>query len=302
MDIRQLRYFVNAVEGASLSAAAKRQSVTVQAVSKAIAELEAELGVQLLTRGNHGVSPTAIGSVFYERVRPLLDEFTELEDFTRYFPVSKDDSRMVIALCSPSFRNDQALIDRLAKMIGKRIGIALKIIITPGRESIEALRVGALDAVCTIGSYSSPDTDSLTIGNLPTGIALAKTHPLARKRSVTLEDLAPYPIIWSERFDDFNHSVHAAYRARGLQSPRELFVRGASEEQVRSFFLERDGVSFAVMLPFPQVREAYLKVLPIARADAVKVPLCLITMKDRKSAAYLALERQAPSIFHGGIL
>ena len=36
MDIRQIRYLVSAIEGGALSAAAKKQFVTVQAVSKAI--------------------------------------------------------------------------------------------------------------------------------------------------------------------------------------------------------------------------------------------------------------------------
>lgn len=105
MDIRQIRYFVHAVEGKSLSAAAKRQFVTVQAVSKAISELEHELGIQLLTRGNHGVKPTAVGVAFYERARKTLTNFDELDDFTKHFPTSRDNEHMSIALCSPSFAN-----------------------------------------------------------------------------------------------------------------------------------------------------------------------------------------------------
>lgn len=44
MDIKQIRYFVLVYDSGSLSAAAKEEGKTVQAVSKAIADLEKELG------------------------------------------------------------------------------------------------------------------------------------------------------------------------------------------------------------------------------------------------------------------
>ena len=219
MDIRQIRYFVYAVEGTSLSAAAKRQYVTVQAVSKAISELESELGSRLLIRGNHGVQPTAIGLAFYERARKMLESFNELEDFTKSFPVAKDSGRMIIALCSPAFANAEQFMTTLSKYIGARLGIKLDIIITPGKLAIDALMAGDIDAACTIGEYTSPDTDSVTIGSLPTGIALAKSHPLAHQQSVTLADLRPYPVTWSETYDLFNRSIQAARWRTGMVSP-----------------------------------------------------------------------------------
>ena len=131
MDIRQIRYFVHAIEGASLSSAAKRQFVTVQAVSKAISELETELGSQLLIRGNHGVRPTAIGYAFYQRASKVLEDFDNLVDFTQFFPVSKNKDRMLIALCSPYFNNADNFMSNLSGFIGKKLG---KVCVCPGKQ------------------------------------------------------------------------------------------------------------------------------------------------------------------------
>ena len=299
MDIRQIRYFVHAVEGKSLSAAAKRQFVTVQAVSKAISELEGELGIQLLTRGNHGVKPTAVGVAFYERARKTLASFDELDGFTKCFPTSKERDHMSIALCSPQFANAEGFTASLSQFIGKRLGIKLEIFIAPGRESIEALRNGVIDTACTLGEYTSPDTDCVTIGSLPTGVALARTHPLAHNRTITLEQMEPYPVIWSETFDDFNHSIHAVYRERGLKSPKVHF--SPSSEGVDEFFSKQNGLAFGATLPFNQVLGdlTYISVDP---RDAVRVPLCLITLKSHKTDAYLAFERSTSVIFRGGSL
>ena len=64
LNIKQIRYFAAVVEHGSLSAAAKGQYVTVQAVSKAIADLERELGQSLFVRESRGVHPTPFGKAF----------------------------------------------------------------------------------------------------------------------------------------------------------------------------------------------------------------------------------------------
>ncbi len=300
MDIRQIRYFVHAVEGKSLSAAAKRQFVTVQAVSKAISELEHELGIQLLTRGNHGVKPTAVGVAFYERARKTLANFDELDVFTKHFPTSRDNEHMSIALCSPSFANAEGVMASLSKFIGKRLGLDLEIFIAPGRESIEALHAGVIDAACTLGEYASPGTDCVSVGSLPTGVALARTHPLAHNRAITLSEMAPYPVVWSETFDDFNRSIHAMYRERGLASEAVRFPSNATDEQVSAFFSEQNGMAFGAVLPFNQTSGNLLTFLPVDQCDQVRVPLCLISLKSQKTDAYRAFERSAATIFRGG--
>ena len=70
-----------------------------------------------------------------------------------------------------------------------------------------------------IGEFSAPDTDCVNIGNLPTGIGMTSDHPLAARQSVSLADLAPYPILWSEGFDSFNRSIFNVYAERGIPSP-----------------------------------------------------------------------------------
>lgn len=64
MNIGQIRYFVAAFEEGSFSAAARKQFVTVQAVSKAVSDLEGELGKSLFIRGNRSARPTEFGTAF----------------------------------------------------------------------------------------------------------------------------------------------------------------------------------------------------------------------------------------------
>lgn len=73
MEMHQLRYFVAVAQDLNATRAAARIHVTQQAISKAVAALERELGVTLLHRRPRGVSLTADGMVFLRDARAVLE-------------------------------------------------------------------------------------------------------------------------------------------------------------------------------------------------------------------------------------
>ncbi|HYZ62478.1 MAG TPA: LysR family transcriptional regulator [Acetobacteraceae bacterium] len=75
--------FVRVVETGSFSSAARALNVGQPAVSKAIAQMEARLGVRLLMRSTHGLSPTEAGLGFYDRARRAIEEADEAERVAR---------------------------------------------------------------------------------------------------------------------------------------------------------------------------------------------------------------------------
>lgn len=71
--------FVQVVEAGSFSGAARVLNVGQPAVSKTVAQLEQHLGVRLLLRSTHGLTPTEAGVRFYERARLTIQEADEAE-------------------------------------------------------------------------------------------------------------------------------------------------------------------------------------------------------------------------------
>src|ERR1700747_652154 len=71
--------FVRVVEAGSFSGAAKQLRLGQPAVSKTIAQLEEWLGVRLLLRSTHGLTPTEAGRNFYERAKGAIEEADEAE-------------------------------------------------------------------------------------------------------------------------------------------------------------------------------------------------------------------------------
>jgi DNA-binding transcriptional LysR family regulator len=71
--------FVRVIETGSFSAAARQLRVGQPAISKTIAQLEERLGVRLLLRSTHGLTPTEAGQSFYEHAKRSLEEADEAE-------------------------------------------------------------------------------------------------------------------------------------------------------------------------------------------------------------------------------
>ena len=71
--------YVRVVDAGSFSGAAKQLRVGQPAVSKTIAQLEERLGVRLLLRSTHGLTPTEAGRNFYERAKRSIEEAEEAE-------------------------------------------------------------------------------------------------------------------------------------------------------------------------------------------------------------------------------
>jgi DNA-binding transcriptional LysR family regulator len=72
--------FVQVVESGSISAAALRLNLAKSVVSKRIADLEAELGVELLHRSTRGVTATDKGIAFHKRAREIMRDLDQAAD------------------------------------------------------------------------------------------------------------------------------------------------------------------------------------------------------------------------------
>jgi DNA-binding transcriptional LysR family regulator len=75
--------FVRVVDAGSFSNAAKQLRLGQPAVSKTIAQLEDRLGVRLLLRSTHGLTPTEAGHKFYGRAKRSIEEAEEAERLAR---------------------------------------------------------------------------------------------------------------------------------------------------------------------------------------------------------------------------
>lgn len=83
MDIRKIEYFLTVVKHLNFTRAANECHMAQTAMSRHIANLEDEIGVQLLYRDNRSVSLTAAGEIFYQHAANLIGQYHEMLHLTQ---------------------------------------------------------------------------------------------------------------------------------------------------------------------------------------------------------------------------
>lgn len=284
MNIKQIRYFASVYALGSLSAAAKEQYVTVQAVSKAIADLERELKADLFVRESRGVRPTPFGKSFFLRAEPVLRSFKELEEFAMGGGSGKASLRL--ALCTPPFHGHEQACASMAAFIRKNLGIPTMAQVESVQTSIEKLRNGLLDAAFTIGPCEHEGIDCIPIGTVTPAILMAPDHPLARKQMISIADLEPYTVAVSGDFETFNNAIVEEYTKRGV---RVKYVNMTAED-FEGYLDLRQGLAFAAGIPALGAMWPHSVMRLFTAEDAVALPICLASPQANKSPAYLAME------------
>lgn len=73
MDLRLLEYFLESARQESINKAAEVIHISQPTLSRQLAQLEEQLGVQLFVRGNKGIKLTNEGVLFKRRAQEILD-------------------------------------------------------------------------------------------------------------------------------------------------------------------------------------------------------------------------------------
>ena len=279
MNIKQVKYFVGAVDKGSLSAAAKDLYVTVQAISKAIANLETELGGDLLERGCRGVKPTEYGMAFYQRALDAITCFDELEVFSQTYRSREAGESLCLGLNTPPFNGNEQLRESVAQLVESQMGCRTSMELAMGERGFANLRGGALDALITLGSYRHPDVRCETVGMLAPAAMMRKSHPLAKQHTVSLADLEPYIVADPTWFSDSNRTIASLYRER---SPRLAFA-SVDLENITDHMFNRDGIILTTGIEVMAKMHLDTAIIPLAPDDTMLVPVCLVSMEKRIS-------------------
>ena len=190
MNFIQLEYFQKTVECRSVTEAAKKLFITQPAVSKQLRLLEEELECKLFQRkGNHLV-PTAAGEFFYQRVRSLLNQFSDLPVAMKSF-LHHVSGPLRIG-CGP-YTSGAVVPDLIVELLRRYPEIEPSV---QEKDSFCAdLKNGTLDIMFGVQEYEG--TDLLYIPMYRNRLVLiCSTHsPLAKAERITEELLRKEPFL-----------------------------------------------------------------------------------------------------------
>lgn len=288
MNIKQLRYVTAILSTGSFSSAAACEGVSVQAVSKAMSELEGEVGAPLFIRTSSGVNPTPLGEAFGARADKVLAEFDALERFVhvRARSAGGPAGHFVIGFCVPAFTGVERFCSLIKTVTARALGCATDVLLTSAESCVDELRSGRFWALITLGPLQGEGIVCGSLGVMSPMVVMSAENPLAAKSELTLDDINTCPVLLYPGFDHYNDAVCRAYAARGMTSELVEIVDG---ESYGEFLHERGGLSLAVGGEFLAPFEGCV-LRPIAARDRMPVPICLSSLAGA-GVSYLELSR-----------
>lgn len=285
MNINQVKYFVTVYEQGSISTAARGHNVSAQAVSKAISDLEREYGQKLFDRTNSGVSPTVQGRAFYQKAKVAARAYTDLEtmSFGGGLPEPESLAPFRMALCSPAFDGDDQLRRAWSMFFQRNTGMPITFDLASREQMARGIDPDEYDALVTIGKYEKQGCTCTPMGSLPTGITVARTHPLASKEFVTFADLGKYPAGESGVYDSFNSSILVTCKQLHLVSNVNQITTATD---ALAHITIKQGYYFSVVLNRLRKAKLAIALIPIDPAEDPRIPICIVTRDDRETARH----------------
>jgi len=186
LEVRQLRYFVAVAEELHFGRAAGRLGMAQPPLSRAIRDLERQLGVVLLERTTRQVRLTAAGEVLLRDARTALEAVTTAARRAR--EAGSAPRRLRVALKADV---DGGLLPQILDVYcADDAAMPPELVLGGFGEQPQALRDGRADVGLLLCPFDGRGLDSEPLLTEPLLVAMAAADPLAARTQLCLADLA----------------------------------------------------------------------------------------------------------------
>ncbi|MCA0920686.1 LysR substrate-binding domain-containing protein [Pseudooceanicola nanhaiensis] len=232
--LRQIEYFVAVGEEGSIAQAAGKVNVSSPSISAAITQLEAEFGLQLFARKHaHGLALTQAGRQFLVQAKTLLAEADRLNGLANEI-IGRVRGPLNVG-CLLTFA--QIVLPHLRRsFITRYPDVQFRQFERDQQAIFDGLRNAELDIALTYDLEIPPDLEFVPLFDLPPYVMLPDNHDLANRRSISVAELAPYPMILLDLpysgpyflsvFSDAGVTPNVVERTRDMEVMKSLVANG----------------------------------------------------------------------------
>jgi DNA-binding transcriptional LysR family regulator len=281
IKLRLLRYFKAVVELGSISAASQVLFVAQPPLSKALQQLEQEWNVQLFERSSRGMIPTQAGLYLYRRSCDLLQLAGDIDEEMHAFGGG---ARGVVRIGTVSMGIPRvtAVISALRSSSPQ---ISFSLYQGDTRYLEELLERQRID-IALVHLPLSNSENELSIASLAHANfrALCRAdHPLVGNTFLTLQHLAPYPLILMRRKSGFGVYDNIVQQFRKQQIKPKILADASDVPMMQALVAQGLGIGLMPVLPDEQ-QWGELCTLPVPELEHAADDLVLAYRSSQSNA------------------
>lgn len=280
MNLHQLRFVREAVrQNFNLTEAAKALFTSQPGVSKAIIELEEELGVDIFSRhGKRIRGLTEPGHAVLKSVELIMQEIDGLKRIGNEF-AAHDSGSFTIATTHTQARYSlpkvvQAFTQKFPK-------VRLSLLQGNPKQVADMVLMGQADLAIATESIANVDgLISLPCYQWEHLVVVPPEHPLLKSKSITLEELAAYPLITYDSAFTGRNKIDHAFTLRNLKP--DVLLEAIDADVIKTYVELGLGVGIIAGMAFDAERDKNLRAIPAGHLFGTNVSRVAL-----KQGAYL---------------
>lgn len=269
MELRHLRYFVAVAKEENVSRAALKLHVSQPALSRQIRDLEDELGFLLLERSAKSVRLTAAGRTFFLESQAVLRRADEAVKAARVVASGESEELNVGYAPMPTVRFLPPALRAFRKQFA---GVRVKLHDLAPEEMLAGLHDGRLQL-----AFSVRPTRAMLrglhfeeFGRDHMRLAVARNHPLAKLRSVSMKQLETLSLVAYGRKEYPEYHAYLAALFAGMKTPPKIVEE--HDDGVALVTAMETGSSVAILPQSLQLTTgSRIKLIPIVPAPPLLV-------------------------------
>ncbi len=283
----QLRAFHHVATTGGFSRAAEALHLTQPAISDQVRKLEEEYEVQLFNRIRRQITLTAEGEQLLAVTRRFFDVEREAFELLAEHRALREGNLRIIADAP----------HHLMHILGRfrRRYPSIRIFVKSGNTDTVIESLYSYDAdIGVLGELpTSQELTVLPLSSSPIIAFAAHDHPAAAHDSLSLSDLAHFPLVFREQGSRTRGKLEQATAAAGITLVPAIEAEG--REAVRELVAAGAGIGFVSAAEFGQ--DARLKPIPLEGASGMTMDEALVCLSTRKEGrllrTFLTMAREA---------
>lgn len=186
IDPKTLRLFVAVCDHENIARAAEQEHIEPSAISKRIAQLEADLGTPLLVRARRGVQPTPAGLALLEHARNVLFTLGRIATDVAAFGSGVKGHVRIVATASAIA---ESLLDDLASFMRRTENRNIQVDIEErfSRDLVRQIREGSASLGVCWDSIALDGIEHRPYRRDRLALAVHPDHPLAKRKTLRFE-------------------------------------------------------------------------------------------------------------------
>lgn len=265
LELRHLRYFVGLAEELHFTRAAERLHIEQAPLSRAIKELEDELGALLFNRDRRGTRLTPAGMVFLQDVRRV---FSTLDDALANVKAVSSGHLGCLRIAVSDGAIDPRLSEFLARCREEEPELEIRVSEVPLAEQLRGLRSGNFSMGFAHTSEVGTGILAEPIWSDPLVVAMPIRHPLLAYAQIPLDELTRHPLVMCDPEVCEGYCRELTRLLRTAEGDPFVAEHVSSLDMMLTLIAAGYGIGFTTTARIAVCRRPDIVIRPLAKSDA----------------------------------